>query len=189
MVLNKKEFERAFSPYRKEAKHCLMKDVFLAFALCILIAIFVNSDKNLIVMFWIIPLYFFIECAINYRLAIITMIEEHKRCVITKNVLIENKKNEWSPSGPRYSDGAMPFLYPKGMKVERYKIKCTDISTGKKIYLRCAMSLKNAELLNKMLACESTRNRTVIIGKYSHIIIKYCDKDDFAFALSRRLWF
>ena len=113
------------------------------------------------------------------------MIEEHCReGTILKTVFIENFQIESSASG--HWGSVIPNLYPEKMGVNRYKIKGTD-SEGQKIVLRCAMSFKNAKLFDQMIEDVSMKKRTVIVGKYSHIIVKYCDKDDFSFMLSRRL--
>ena len=182
MDLSKSEFLHAYSPYRKEATRCLAIDVLVSF-LCGIILFIVGIQTNAVWTFWVIPIYFFIELFVNYKFAILSLIEEKNKCVVLAVVTIEKKEIEDSASG-RWGS-IIPRLYPKELHMQRYKITCTDES-GKKILLRSVMSINNAKLFNKMLETTSMCKRTIIAGKYSHIILKYCDRDDFALILNRR---
>ena len=184
MDSNKVEYSRAYSPYRKEALYCFIVDI-LILIVSFIVIFSIKLETYTIQLLWIIPVYLIAEVFLNYRLALLSLIEEKCRGgTVLATVEIKRISRESSLSG-RW-ESVIPKLYPKEMRVERYKINCTD-PNGKKIVLRRAMSMKNAQLFDKMIECDSMRRRTVVIGKYSHIIVKYCDKDDFAFILSRRL--
>ena len=182
MDLDERIFERAFAPYRKESVHCLLLDIVISiigFGMFMLMNI-PEIDMGLFLVF---PVYFLVEIFVNYRISILTLIEEHLLCVVRKDVTIENCQLEYSPSG-RWGS-VIPKLYPSIMKVARYKIMCTD-ENGKKVKLRSVMSLKNVQRFRKMVETTS-HPQSVIIGKYSRIILKYCDKNDNTFVLNRRI--
>ena len=183
MDLSKNEVARAYSPFRKEALFCFIVDVVILL-ICSAVFVVIELQKYAIWLFLVFPLYFLAEVFINYRIAILSLIEDRHQCIVFRTVVIEHVQIESSASG--HWGSVLPSLYPSQMRVQRYKIKCTD-ANGKKLSLRCAMSIRNAKLFDKMLESPSLRKRTVVTGKFSHIILKYCDKDDFAFVLSRRL--
>ena len=183
MDLTKKELFCAYSPYRKEALYCLGIDGIVAFVCC---AVFFLQKVHTFApaLFLIIPGYFILEMLINYRLAILSFIEERNQSYIQKEISIVGMKIEDSASG-RW-ESAIPKLYAKNLRMNRYKIMCID-SNKEKISLRRVMSNKNAQLLSDKIHDESPLRRTVVIGKYSRIILKYCDKDDVSFVLSRTM--
>ena len=179
MALSKKEINHAYSPYRKEAIFCFIIDCVIvvasmAFLICI----------DAIQLFYVFPLYFVVEVLLNYRLAILCAIEERYR----KFDLLEIKftKSDLEDSASGHWGSIIPQLYPSELRVARYRIKCID-SNNKSLTLRCVMSLKNAELFDKMIECNTEQMQLVIVGKYSRIIVKYCTINDFTFVLNRRL--
>ena len=184
-LLNKNEFAHAYSPYRKEARYCLIVDLIISVFGCVLVFyMYALVNKTAIWLLGAFPSLLIIESFVNYRLAILSLIEEKHQLVVQKTVTLGTFKKEDSASS--HWGSIIPKLYPKEMNMQRYKMRCID-TNGEKLTLRCAMSLRNAILFDKMMEDETTRKRTLIIGKYSRIILKYCDNDDFAFILSRRL--
>lgn len=183
MDLTKKELFRAYSPYRKEALYCFAIDVIIVIV-GIATLVCLGLPHYAPVLFLIFPGYFVLEILINYRLAILSIIEERTQNYILKDVSIIGMRVEDSASG-RWGS-VVPKLYPGNIGMNRYKILCID-SNKHKLSLRRVMSNKNAQLLSDKIYDVSILPSTVVIGRYSRIILKYCDEDGVAFVLNRTM--
>lgn len=183
MGLAKYEIVRAYSPYRKEALYCFVIDIITVFV-CSAVFILIGIPHYAPLLFLVFPTYLVVEILINYRLAVLSILEEWNQIYVLKDILIVGIKIEDSASG-RWGS-VIPKLYPKELGIKRYKIKCID-SNKAEMSLRCVMSNKNAKLLSSRIDSESALLRTVVIGRYSRIILKYCDKDDLALVLNRTM--
>ncbi len=183
MDLAKFEIDRAFSPYRKEALYCLMIDVIITL-ICSTVCFLIEIQQSAPALFLIFPAYFIAEIIVNYRLALLSILEVRNQSYVCKEVTVTQIKIEDSASG-RWGS-IVPKLYSKSLGVNRYKILCVD-ANNEKIKLRCAMSRKIVRLLGDSMDASGGLRRTVIFGRYSHIVLKYCDNDDLALVMNRKL--
>ena len=188
MNISDKEITRAYEPYRKEALYILI--IYALYELGITVffipVYFVTGrDPAFFILLPGILLFFAVFAVlVNFRLAILSKIEERRNLYIRKEVEITDLRGESDLYGKW--NNILPKLYPEHLGVDRHKILCIG-PDGKKLTLRSAMSLKNAWLLADEIIKETGKKRTVLYGKYTHIIVKYCDGDDTAFRLSRLL--
>ena len=185
MVLNNKEILLAYEPYRKEASHSFVTMVgAMACCIVVLIPFCKEIPKVLIVLGLSYLLLILFATIFIYRFSLLSIYE--KRCCryIRKEVRMTAMSDEYSPSG-KY-ESIIPRLYPAGLRVQRHKIRCLD-SDGNKLLLRRAMGGKNAQLLMDEIFNGGESKRTVIYGKYTHIIVSFCDKDDTAFWMNHRI--
>lgn len=182
MDLNKYEIAH-YLPYRKEAMYCFTLDIVIVVVICVLFFV-MEIQFYMPVLFLILPTYFIIESFFNYRLALLSFFEVCKNSYMSKDVYIVDINIENSASG--HWGSIISKLYPKAVGMERYKIICVD-TNNVKLTLRSAMSNKNSQLLTDGIRMTKPLKRTVVFGRYSHIVLKYLDDDDLAFILNRKL--
>lgn len=196
MSSNERKMLHAYEPYRREALYCLRVDLLIVFCGAIIVTI-AGMPRIWPSFYWIFPAYLLIELFLNYSLALIGTMEQRRELFIRRQVRIQKITREHSFSG-RWGS-VISKLYPPNLMVDRYKMICLD-ENGEKLTLRSAMSLKKYRLLIERIdpACRRYhRGRrherpkpidrtaptelplwTVTIGKYSHIILSYDDKDE-----------
>lgn len=183
--IDQKIVKRAYEPYRKEAMHCFLEYILVVLVCGVVFLIWRIQNPNIYIVVGIGCLLFFVlEIFLDYRLALLSWIEEHWRLYDIKEVQMVRIKVEYSPSG-KY-ESIIPKLYPKELGVNRNKIKCIDFD-NKKFSLRSAMGNKNAQILIDEINKKTGVRRTVKVGKYTHIIVKYCDNDYISHRLNTRL--
>lgn len=180
MDLHDSLLKKAYAPYRKEALHCAG----LALVITIvgfLSMLLINLHQIAPILFLIFPLYWLAEILINCRLSIYSFWEARKREYVTTTATIIQIRTENAVSA--HWGSAIPQLYPKQLRVDRYKIVGYDDS-GNKVFFRCVMSGKKWQLLSDNVQKGSSLERKIIYGKYSRIIILWSDKDDLAHSLN-----
>lgn len=91
--------------------------------------------------FWIVPGYLLLECFLNYRMAILILIEHSHYKNQRSTVEIKSLGTEWSASG--HFGSIIGKMYPKDMNVSRCKIRC--IKDQKKFNLRCMMTARKKD--------------------------------------------
>ncbi len=173
--IDQKIINRAYEPYRKEAMHCFVEYILVVLACGVVFLIWKIQTPNIYIVLGIgCLLSFVLEIFLNYRLALLSWIEERRQLYEVKEVQMIRFKEEYFTSG-KY-ESIIPKLYPKDIGVCRNKIKCID-SNNKNLSLRSAMGNKNAQMLIDEIKKRTGVRRTVMVGKYTHIIVKYCDND------------
>ena len=180
----------AYEPFRREALHCFLLNLLL-FSIfgALLLAVSLKSrikvhEINLLLIS--IPIFVFeihLFCTV-YRIAILSWIEMAGKVFVTQSLILEEIKEESSPSG-RWGS-IIPQLYPKKANYGRYKILCRT-EEGKRFKLRCAVNGKNYQIIGNQIWDGPGWKRSVTYGRFSHVILRYNDKDDISFILSRRL--
>lgn len=189
MVINDKEVTRAYEPYRKEAIHIFASYVLLLFFLTIgyIIVYFLSDLGNPafhIIWIGVVLFFFLVAVIINFRLALLSVFEEHRQLYIQKEVQIIRLDEDWDFYGKW--NNILPKLYPPKTGVNRRKLRCVD-SDGNKLILRSALGQKNAQLLLDEIYSKIGNKHTILYGKYTHIIVKFVGNDNTAFRLSRML--
>lgn len=185
MDLSDREVTRAYEPYRREALYSFITTLLVMLCCTALTIPWGIHNPKLFIIFVVGYLFIQLLAAVFiYRFALFSIIEKRRNAYIKVSIRIIGISDEWIPSG-KY-ESVMPKLYSKGLKVEPQKIKCMD-SDMNKLMLRSAMSAKNAQLLVDEIWNEPGKVRTVLYGKYTHIIVKFCDKDDTSFKLNRTI--
>lgn len=185
MDLRNRDVVRAYEPYRKEALYCLVVDVLIILGCAAMVITTGVRDRGILSLFGgFFVLFFVIEIFTDFRLGLLSRIEESCQLYVQLVIQVVQIKEEHSTSG--HWGSIIPKLYPKNLNVQRYKISCFD-SNMKKLRLRSAMGEKNAQALYDIVTKNNSMKYTVLIGKYTHIIVKYCDKDDISLKLNRTL--
>ena len=138
--MHKKEdyYHNAYEPYILEALFCFGLDLLLSLLMIIIIVKYGLFESTFFCL--AIPVYFLVAVFVNYRIALLSILERINKAYISTSFCIYEIQEEWSASGPWGS--IIPKLYPKNQGVDRYKIIGID-STGKPIKLHCAISEKN----------------------------------------------
>lgn len=165
MALDKKKTARAYESYYREALYCLIVDVLISLEIIIIACLL-----NMPILIMLVPLMFLGDCFINYRIAILSLIEK----ISMKNKKIEVKvvdiKIESSWSGWNF-ESVIPKLYPQKDNVLRYKIVCFDTSGKKKIF-RIVMSRKKyLKFLEIFIKPSNTPMISITYGQFTRIVL------------------
>ena len=171
MVLDKKIFKKAYSPYFKEARYCFIIYLCVSVSVVLFFVCFA-AIKQIEVFLFLVPVlivYALCEFATNYRL-IFMIILENARCK-KQTVIINRIVTEHSWSGHLWNS-VLPKLYEKKQLVNRYKLICHD-PNGKKVILRCVMSAKKCKFLQNRIFESLSTQCVIVYGKYSKIVICY----------------
>jgi len=103
---------------------------------------------------------------------------------VCKKITIESIIEEASWSGYAFTS-VMSKLYPKELRVTRYKLRCKDI-TGKVVVLRSAMSGKKFQIIQDRLYYSKPTTCSVVYGKKTHIILFYEKKIEWCDVLNHK---
>lgn len=180
MDLHDLQIKKAYTPYRKEALHCA--GIALVITIVGSLSLLVIGLHHIAPMlFLIFPLFWLVEMVIDCRLAIYSVLEKRKRKYITKIVTIVQIRTENAVSG--HWGSVIPQMYPKQLRVDRYKILVYD-NSGNKVSLRCVMSGKKWQMLSDNVLKGGSLERKITYGKYSRIVIAWNDKDNLAYSLN-----
>ena len=83
----------AFKPYREEALHCLIIDVIIC--LC-MVALFAAVNFGLSFLAFLIPAYLLLECFLNYRVALLSFLENRFSLYSQSEYEFESDEVEYS---------------------------------------------------------------------------------------------
>ena len=113
--------------------------------------------------------YLLAECFLNYKMAILILLEHHFYQPKEGHFRIKSMDIEWSASG--HSDSMIDQLYPKEMGIHRLKFICiTD--GGKRLRLRSATTSKKDAYLSVMYSDNQLDHVKVTYGPVSKIIFQ-----------------
>lgn len=185
MGLIDKEVARAYEPYRKEALYSFTMILSAMIGGALIFIPWGKDDPKIYVVLGVgYPFILLLATALDFRLALLSVFEKMGKCYIKAEIQMIRITEEFLPSG-KY-ESVIHKLYPKEAHVSPVKILCRT-SDNKKLILRRAMSGKNQQLLVDEIWNDPEKKRTVQYGKFTHIIVEYCDKDDVAYWLNRRI--
>jgi len=169
MELNK-NIKKAYEPYCKEFIYCFIIDIFIVIS-TIVIFITIGALNEFPIIFIIIPLYFIIECFINYRIFLLSRLEIKLSKNKTQNLKINKIKVESSASGWLWNS-VIGKLYPKELGVERFKVECVD-ENNKTITLRMVMSIKKHEKFLYAIKSKPNSYESITYGAQTKIILYF----------------
>lgn len=182
-----REVSRAYEPYRREALYSFVMSI-LAMVCCTVVIIpwGIEIPGVFLVLGVGYLCILLLEAVFIFRWALLSVIEKRRGCYACAQVQMVRISEEFVPSG-KY-ESVVGKLYPKELRVRRHIIKCVD-ADGNRLTLRSVMSGKNAQPLLDEIYYKTGKTRTVLYGKYTHIIVKYCDDDDTSLTERRmRIW-
>lgn len=183
MQVSERELSRAYEPYRKEAWYTFVTTTVVMIVCALVILPWGIHVPGVYLVLGIGYLgILLLEAVSIFRTALLSGIEMRRGLYVRVEIRMTSLRDEFIPSG-KYAS-IIPKLYPKELQVEPHKIKCVGADNNK-LTLRSAMRAKHAQLLIDEVWDQPERTRTVLYGKYTHVIVKYCDKDDTAFLLNR----
>ena len=183
MQVSEREVSRAYEPYRKEALYTFVISIAVMIVCALVILPWGIDFPKVYIVLGIGYLGILLMEAVSiFRTALLSVIEKHRGCYVKAEIRMTRLHDEFIPSG-KYAS-IIPKLYPKELQVEPHKIKCVDADNNK-LTLRSAMRAKHAQLLIDEVWNQSEKTRTVLYGKYTHVIVKSCGTDDPAFLLNR----
>ena len=141
----KKIANRAYEPYFRESFYCLGTSVMVSFILIVATVIFsVAIDTSAVFLLVVaLPSLVIMDCAFNYRLSILALIERRKCDWKKAELRIIKLSIESSWSGPK-GESVIPKLYPKEQEVNRVKLICKDRS-DRRVVLHTVMGIKNGD--------------------------------------------
>ena len=165
--------KRAYEPYFKEALHCFQIWVLVSLAcVCVSVAISVYANVNLLpFVAAFIALYALADCILNYRLSFLALAESKKETWDIDEFEITEISEDPSWAG-HWWESTVSRLYPKDLRVERYKLKCRTAS-GEIKALRAAMSGKKYQIISDRIFNLQPTKCKIRYGKHSRIIIHY----------------
>lgn len=203
MDLKKRKRLHAYEPYKREALYCFCADLILVLCLAVVIILF-DIPQKFPYVYLVFPAFFLLELVFNYSIFLLGLVEQRRNLFLQKQVRIQKITVENSFSG--HWGSVISKLYPSQLMVGRYKLLCVD-SSGEKLKLRSAMSLKkyqllishlHPELMEALSRTHSQRSKpvnpvdvvqqswTVSFGKYTHIILSYDDQNELSDMLNRQ---
>ena len=185
MALNKKK-HNAYFPYQVEAIYHLVIDIIIFFVM-FFIFILTKLPRSFFAFIFIgVVLYFSFAIVFIYKIALISIYEIRNNCREKKTIKILEIKNTLSLAS-RY-ENIISKLYDSNLNVERYKMKCID-ENGKAIVLNCIVPMKSIVFLDEHTKRNPEAKHNVLIGKYSKVIIQFCDQDGVSMEYNRLLKF
>ena len=165
--------KRAYAPYRREALYCVAIGIAIVSVGSVLFYLY--DIHNIIPWFPIIFLcYLLIEIFLNYRIAILSYVEQIFNLTAIDEFKLIKIYDAHSLSG-KYGESIINSLYSKKLNMGSYKIKAKG---SKKIKLRTAISGKKWQIISDNIYLCSADNVKVTYGKITHIIISFDKKDD-----------
>ena len=181
----KRENSSKYSPFYREAIYCLVSDLVVSIVACIVLLLF-NIQNIAPQLLLIIPTFFLICIFLNYRLAILAIIEKRFNRYVTSEIKIEKISSEYMLSSRWRYKSAFQCIYPEKLYVGRYHLSCQN-AAGKKVKLWCVLDGKQWEMLNK-ICCEKKFSKIkVTYGSLSNIIVSFDGKDSFSRNLNRKI--
>jgi hypothetical protein len=183
--MNKRENKSKYSPFYREALYCLVSDVVALIVACIvfLLCTIQGVDPQLLL---IVPVIFLICIFVNYRLAILAVIEKRFNLYTTFQINIEKVSDEYMLSSRWRYKSAFHCIYPKELHVGRYRLSCRK-DDGKKVRLWCVLDGKQWEMLNRICHGKQPLEIKVTYGSLSHIVVSYDGKDSLSRYLNRMI--
>ena len=186
MALDKKTKHKAYFPYRLEAIYYFMIDIIIFFV-SFLVFILAEPPKSFYILFiLVIVLYFSIAIVFIYKIALISIYEVRNDCKVKKSIKIVKIKKNLSLAS-RW-ENIVSKLYDSNLKVDRYKIKCIG-KDEKTLVLNCIVPMKSIIILEESIKKDPEATHNVLIGKYSKVIIQFCDQDSISMEYNRLLRF
>jgi hypothetical protein len=159
----------------------------IIFFVSFLVFVLTEPPKSFYILFiLVIVLYFSIAIIFIYKIALISIYEVRNDCKVKKSIKIVKIKNTLSLAS-RW-ENIVSKLYDSNLNVERYKMKCID-ENGKTIELNCIVPMKSIVFLNEHTKRNPEARHNVLIGKYSKVIIQFCDQDGVSMEYNRLLKF
>ena len=163
--------KRAYQPYHKEALHCLQIYILIVLcAVCIFAALSAYANENLLPVFGIfLIICTVLEVVLNHRLSLLAVWELKKQAWDVDELEIQEISEEASWSGYMFVS-VIADLYPKNLRVQRYKLKCKT-KDGKTICLRAVMGGKKYQIIQDRIFQALPTKCTVHYGRKTHVIL------------------
>lgn len=168
MDLNGEHIKRAVSPYHRESLYCVALDL-MALVACTGLFALIGFEKSAPSLFWILPLYLLVECFVNYRISIQSIIAIAFRHFTSQVLRIEKMSVESASSGWLWNS-VIETLYPKALGIRRYKIRCRE-ENGKSLKLRMVMSQQKASRIASLIVLQPGSGYLITYLGYSRIIL------------------
>lgn len=181
----KRENRSKYSPFYREAIYCLVSDLVVSVVASIVLLLF-NIQNIAPQLLLIIPTFFLICIFLNYRLAILAIIEKRFNRYVTSEIKIEKISNEYMLSSRWRYKSAFQCIYPEKLYAGRYHLSCQN-AAGKKVKLWCVLDGKQWEMLNKICCEKQFSEIKVTYGSLSSIIVSFDGKDSFSRNLNRKI--
>ena len=169
---------RAYSPYYREALYCLALSVrdIIVIVLSYFLVFFISNMEPWKLYIAILVFYVLAISTIYYRVSILTLFEK-KSCKWTvEKLAIQKIVQEASFSNHPCGKRTITKLYPKDVRMDRYKLICQN-AEGKRVVLRTAMSGKKFQLIQDRIYYSLPTECKISYGKYSKIVMFYKSKE------------
>ena len=170
----------AYAPYRKEANTCLVIDSVIAVSIVLLLLLARAGWFILLIL----PLFALGTFILNYLPTLRLRREMKDELFETAAVEILEVRELHSAAG--YWGTVLKEIYPKALRVSRYKLLCRD-EKGEKLALQCVMSEQKQQLLRDGIDRKQLTHCTVSYGKNTRILQAFCDRGQLTDSLNQKL--
>jgi len=157
----------AYKPYREEALHCLIVDVILC--LC-MVALFAAINFGLSFLAFLIPAYLLLECFLNYRVALLSFLENRLGRYLQSEYEFESDEIEYSFS-EKHGDSVLSKQKIMEKTIYKYVLLCKD-KNGECVTLRMCMDYNKRKVLEDYV--RNTQGKIhIAYGKYTGVIVEF----------------
>ena len=170
----------AYTPYRKEANTCLVIDSVIAVSIVLLLWLARAGWFILLIL----PMFAAYTFFVNYLPTLRLRREVNGELFETATVEILEVREMRSAAG--YWGTVLKEIYPKTLRVGRYKLLCRD-EKGEKIALQCVMSEQKQLLLRDGIDRKQLTHCTVTYGQNTCILQAFCDRGQLTDSLNQKL--
>ncbi len=170
MDMNMARVKRCYEPYQRESEHCL----FLALAAFAVVGLLLGAIGGFRIwsgLIWLLLGFLIVELLTNGYLGLLSLFELRKKAFVADLLFLEKVEiaSAWSS---HWGESIIPKLYPKRLRMQSCKIRCTA-ADGKSLVLRSAMSQQKLVKLERYIEAHHGDAQKVLFGKHSHIILEF----------------